>query len=297
MIDVEVMTKTPCRLGESPVWSSGSETLFWVDIAAKQLHCHRAGAARSWQFDELVAAVAPCDTTDRVVLALAQRVVLFDLGSETVTELCRPDLNPQNRANDARCDARGRLWLGTMQNNLNAEGEGTAVIQSSGGVFCIVSAGSATQKLSGIGITNGIGWSPDNHTMYVADSLANRICAFDFDVATGNVNNHRIFHEGFERGVPDGATVDAEGYVWSARFGGNCLVRHTPNGNIDRLIELPVSNPTSCTFGGDGLATLFVTSATLGLSDEQLRRNAFEGNVLKLDVGVSGARHEHFTSG
>ena len=293
-LNVEVLTKIPCRLGESPVWSVNEEALFFVDIAEKHLYRYHAGALLSWQFDEFVAAVAPCDTADRVVLALTQRVALFDLASETLTELCRPDPNPHNRSNDARCDAHGRFWLGTMQNNLDAKGNGTAVTQSSGGVFSISASGSAEQKLSNVGITNGLAWSPDNCTMYLADSLENRIYAFDFDLKTGSVGDRRLFHEGFERGAPDGATVDADGYLWSARFGGSCLARHAPDGKIDRLVELPVSNPTSCTFGGQDLATLFVTSATLGLSDEQLSQNSLEGRVLSLDVGAKGARYERF---
>ena len=301
--EVKVLTETPCRLGESPVWSAHDEALYWVDITAKRLHRFQANEERGWQFDEFVAAAAPCVTPNHVILALTQRVVLFDVVSETVLELCRPDPNPQNRSNDARCDASGHFWLGTMQNNLDAQGGGTAVTQATGGVFRISASGKVEQKLSGIGITNGIAWSPDNRTMYVADSLENCIYAFDFDlkapdhnpgVHNPSVHSRRDFHKGFERGVPDGATVDAEGYLWSARFGGSCLVRHNPDGAIDRLVELPVSNPTSCAFGGDDLATLFVTSATFGLRDEQLKSNALEGTVLSLEVGVKGARTEQF---
>lgn len=282
------LAETRCRLGESPVWSASNSALFWVDISGKQLYRFQQGGLRSWQFETFVAAVAPCVTSDHVVLALTDRVALFDFTTETVSELCQPDESPQNRSNDARCDARGRFWLGTMQNNLDAVGNGTAVTQSSGGLYCVYPTGKAEKMLSDLGITNGITWSPDNRTMYIADSLKNCIYAFDFDLKTGDLSRQRVFHEGYDRGVPDGATVDAEGYVWSARYGGDCLVRHAPSGTIDRVVDLPVSNPTSCTFGDDNLDTLIVTSATLGLNTEQLKSNPLEGATLALNVGSRG---------
>jgi sugar lactone lactonase YvrE len=203
--------------------------------------------------------------------------------------LCRPDSNPQNRSNDARCDALGRLWLGTMQNNFDANGNGQEITQSSGGLFKIESDGTSLELLSKIGISNGLAWSPDSKTMYFADSMTNQIDAFDFDLEQGFISNPRQFSN-LERGAPDGSSVDSEGYLWNARWGGSCLVRFDPNGKVDRILELPVTQPSSCAFGGQHLEILYVTSARTGLQNA----NSFDGALLALDVGIRGFSSSEF---
>jgi sugar lactone lactonase YvrE len=278
-----IVSNTRNLLGESPVWAALERALYWVDIPAKRLYrWSQLLEQQSWELPELVSAVVP-RASGGVILTLEQRVVAWHPETGLLETICRPDPNPQNRSNDARCDALGRLWLGTMQNNFDASGQGQDITQHSGALYKIESSGNALELLSNIGISNGLAWSPDAKTMYFADSMTDQIDAFDFDLETGSISNQRRFSS-FERGVPDGSCTDNEGFVWNARWGGSCLVRFDPNGNVDRVIELPVTQPSSCTFGGEDLEILFVTSARMGLSEP----NSFDGALLALDVGVRG---------
>jgi sugar lactone lactonase YvrE len=287
----QIVSNTRNLLGESPAWSSREQALYWVDIPAKRLYRlgWNQGLEQSWELPELVSAVVP-RASGGVVLTLHKRVVLFDPEAERLETLCRPDPNPKNRSNDARCDALGRLWLGTMQNNLGANGESQAIRQSSGSLYRIQANGSTLELLTDVGISNGLAWSPDSKTMYFADSLEGQMYAFDYDLEQGLISNRRVFSS-FERGVPDGSAVDSEGYLWNACWGGSCLVRFSPNGHVDRVLELPVTQPSSCTFGGEHLEILFITSASMGLNQS----NPLEGAILALDVGARGCSSPEFT--
>jgi sugar lactone lactonase YvrE len=286
----QIVSNTRNLLGESPAWSSREQALYWVDIPAKRLYRlgWNQGLEQSWELPELVSAVVP-RASGGVVLTLHKRVVLFDPETERLETLCRPDPNPENRSNDARCDALGRLWLGTMQNNLGANGESQAIRQSSGSLYRIQTNGSTLELLSDVGISNGLAWSPDSKTMYFADSLEGQMYAFDYDLEQGLISNRRVFSS-FERGVPDGSAVDSEGYLWNARWDGSCLVRFSPNGQVDRVLELPVTQPSSCTFGGEHLEILFVTAASMGFNQS----NPLEGAILALDVGARGCSSPEF---
>ncbi len=287
-MNFEVVTDIRNTLGESPAWAAREQALYWVDIPEKRLLRLKDRVVQSWELPELVSAVVP-RASGGVMLTLEQRVVVFDPETGLLETLCRPDPNPQNRSNDARCDALGRLWLGTMQNNFDSNGQGQEITQSLGSLFRIGHDSSTIELLSNIGIANGLAWSPDAKTMYFADSMTNQIDAFDFDLEQGLILNRRRFAN-VGRGVPDGSSVDSEGFLWNARWGGSCVVRFDPSGNIDRTVELPVTQPSSCTFGGQNLEILYVTSARTGLTNP----NSFDGAVLALDVGVQGFSSPEF---
>lgn len=287
-MNVEVVTSTRNTLGESPAWAAREQALCWVDIPEKRLFRLSQTGVETWELPEICSAVVP-RASGGVVLTLEQRVVSFDLGTEKLETLCRPDSNLQNRSNDARCDALGRLWLGTMQNNFDENGNGQEITQNSGGLFRIESDGTSLEMLSNIGISNGLAWSADAKTMYFADSMTTQIDAFDFDLEHGLISNRRLFAS-FDRGAPDGSSVDAQGFLWNARWGAGCLARFDPNGKLDRVIELPVTQPSSCSFGGQNLEVLYVTSARTGLSNP----NEFEGALLALEVGVRGFSSPEF---
>jgi sugar lactone lactonase YvrE len=287
-MNFEVVTDIRNTLGESPAWAAREQALYWVDIPEKRLFRLRQNRVEHWELPELVSAVVP-RASGGVVLTLAQRVVSFDLNTGTLETLCRPDLNQQNRSNDARCDALGRLWLGTMQNNFDENGNGQEITQGSGSLFRIAPDSSTLEMLSNIGISNGLAWSADTKTMFFADSMITQIDAFDFDLEQGSISNRRVFAN-FDRGVPDGSSIDSEGFLWNARWGAGCVVRFDPNGKLDRVIELPVSQPSSCTFGGSNLEILYVTSAQTGLNNP----NEFDGALLALDVGVWGCSSFEF---
>jgi sugar lactone lactonase YvrE len=172
-----------------------------------------------------------------------------------------------------------------MRNNVgrdgnNLEGEfGTA-----GKLFQVDGDGRHLVMQTGIGISNTICWSPRADRFYFADTVTNETWVFDFDVSSGKISNKRPFLKDFERGKPDGSAVDQDGYLWNARYGGGCVVRIAPDGTVDRIVELPASNITTCAFGGDGLKTLYITSARNG--DGKPER--LEGSLFAMAVETPG---------
>ena len=176
-----------------------------------------------------------------------------------------------------------------MQANLNPDGSEKKMTADTGRIYRIDPDGTCTvaDPDHAYGISNTMAWRDDG-TFLFADTLADTIYSYDYDAASGAIANRSVYAALPGRGYPDGSTLDAEGYLWNARFGGSCLIRFAPDGSIDRVVDLPITNPTSCTFGGDDLRTLFVTSARFTLSDQALADNPREGALLALDVGVAG---------
>jgi sugar lactone lactonase YvrE len=183
------------------------------------------------------------------------------------------------RFNDAGVDPRGALWVGTMRNNVGANGEDLDVRFEDGVLYRIEPDGAATEWKHGIGISNTVAWSPALTTFYFGDTTANAVYQFDYDLQTGDISNERPFLVAYSQGVPDGSAMDSEGCLWNTRPGPGCLIRITPDGNVDRVIYLPVSRPTTCAFGGKDGKTLYITSAR---SADQLSGSVF---ALRTDVG------------
>ncbi|MBA1275553.1 SMP-30/gluconolactonase/LRE family protein [Stutzerimonas azotifigens] len=272
-------------LAEGPFWDGPQQALYWVDIAA-HLACRLTeGRFEQWRFHEPISAFIPTDRGDALV-TLASGVYRFDPGvnAETpaLTPLCVPDRTVGNRANEARCDRYGRLWLGSMQNNLDPQGGDLPITRRSGGLFRIDADASVTQLASDFGIVNTLLWSETSAHLYCADTLDGVIYRYPIQ-ADGALGAREVWVAEHPRGAPDGSALDAEGFVWNARWGGHCLLRFAPDGSLDRVVELPVSQPTSCVFGGRDLDQLFVTSAAVPGSD-----NPLDGAVLVADVGVVG---------
>jgi sugar lactone lactonase YvrE len=148
-----------------------------------------------------------------------------------------------------------------MRNNVNSDGSCAAAGGQDGELVRLDPDGNVNVWRRNIGISNTLAWSPDHRHFYFGDTLVNTIWIYDYDPATGTIANEKPFLQGFERGLPDGSTVDSEGYLWNCRFFGGCLVRVAPDGTIDRVVEMPVKNITTCTFGGEDRKTLYVTTA------------------------------------
>jgi sugar lactone lactonase YvrE len=203
--------------------------------------------------------------------------------SGAIADFAVGDTNPACRANESRTDSRGRLWLGTMQNNIGPNREDLPVTTSIGTLHRIDPDGRATLFLDRIGISNTLVWSPDDTTLYFGDTVENRIEAFDFDAEQGTLSNRRPFVTGGPGG-PDGSGIDEEGCLWTARWGASCLIRYRPDGTEDRRIDLPVIQPTSCVFGGSDLSTLYITSARVSLRQP----GRLDGAVLAIQPGVKG---------
>ena len=275
------------RCGEGPVWHATEQALYWTDINRFLIHRFQSarGAVRSWCFDEAVVALALTTREDTLLVALGSRLIFWKPATDG-----RQDHGyhlpgwPAVRLNDGRPDPRGSFWVGSMRNNVNPDGSSGEAGGTDGILVRIDPDGAVTEWKREIGISNTLAWSPDRTRFYFADTLANALRVYDYDAATGAISNERPFLVDFARGYPDGSSVDSEGYLWNCRYAGGCIVRVAPDRTIDEVIEMPVSNITSCTFGGPDLKTLYVTTASAGAPESE----RMAGSLFALRVAVSG---------
>lgn len=281
------------RCGEGPVWHDGHASVYWTDI--NRFLVHRFSPAtqtvRSWFFDEPVTAVSLTTRDDQIAVVLGSGVILWEPEANLrKSQIFKLDTWPHVRLNDARADPRGSLWVGSMRNNVLSDGCATEAGGLDGVLYRVDPDGQVSKHRTDIGIANTVAWSPDYRYFYFGDSLANTVWRFDYDLKTGNITNEIPFLRNFGRGSPDGSTVDTEGYLWNCRFHGNCIVRVAPDGDIDEIIEMPVRNVTSCTFGGADRATLFITTAAA----DSTAGERLAGSLFALRTEVSGQPENRF---
>jgi sugar lactone lactonase YvrE len=270
-------------LGEGPYWRPEDDALLWVDVVRGHLHMTRVQSGETITIElDMVSAAFPA-VGGGLVTAGGHRLMLRATrpgegwAGRVIAEA---PVRDGVRFNDASVDPAGRVWVGSMDIK-EKEPLGT--------LYRLDSGGTLTPMVKGATVSNGIGWSPDGTRMYYNDSPLRRIDMFDYDQATGEAYQGRMFADlsGAE-GFPDGLTVDADGYVWVAMFAGGALRRFTPAGHQDAVIPLPVSQPTSCAFGGPGMADLFVTTAYRDLSEAQRAAEPLAGRLLRLRPGPVG---------
>lgn len=281
------------RCGEGPVWSPEEQAVYWTDINRFLIHRFDPanGCLRSWFFDEPVTAITLTGSEGTLAVALGSRLIWWKpRGDERREHGFRLEGWPSVRLNDARPDPRGSLWAGSMRNNVGTDGTASEAGGTDGTLFRIDPDGSVTEYKCGIGISNTMAWSPEADRFYSADTLRNEICVYDYDRKAGTIANERRFFADFARGLPDGSAMDSEGYLWNCRHGGACIVRIAPDGNIDRIIEMPVQNITSCIFGGSDSRTLFVTTASLGAP----AGDRLGGSLFAIAAGVAGLPPNRF---
>jgi sugar lactone lactonase YvrE len=292
--EVVCIAPTGDRCGEGPVWHADEQALYWTDINRFLIHRFdpRDRAVKSWFFDEPVTALALTDRDDTLAVALGSRLLFWKPASDERREQgFHLQGWPLVRLNDGRADPRGSLWLGSMRNNVNPDGsQGEEAGGSDGILVCIDPDRSVKEWKRDIGISNTVAWSPDHKRFYFADSLDNRIWLYSYDEKTGAIDSEQTFLHGFTRGLPDGSAVDSEGYLWNCRYSGKCIVRVAPDGRIDRIIEMPVTNVTSCTFGGQDLRTLYITSAANGAPPEE----RLAGGLFSLRTRTPGQPENRF---
>jgi sugar lactone lactonase YvrE len=275
------------RLGEGPHWDADSGCLWYVDILGHTIHRYhpasRSSAALILQDD--VSTVVP-RLGGGLVITLGRGFYALDWDSHALTLLAEVENDrPNNRFNDGKCDAKGRFWAGTLD-----RGEKEPL----GGLYCLDLDLSVHKMLDGVTVSNGLGWSPDNQTMYYIDSATQRVAAFDYDLDRGRLS-HRREIIAIDTGTPDGMTVDAEGMLWVAHWDGGRISRWDPVSGT-QLAEylLPVDRVTSLAFGGPDLTELFITSARHGISADALSRQPLAGNVFSFTAPVAGLRSYGF---
>jgi sugar lactone lactonase YvrE/DNA-binding IclR family transcriptional regulator len=277
-----VAIPTAAFLGEGPIWLPDEKRLMFVDILAPAII---TGDAASGQFEthstgELVSAIVP-RRRGGFIAAMQSGIKAIALETGRTTLIAAPEADkPGNRFNDGKCDRQGRFWAGTLAMDTKP---------GQGALYRLDADGRATKMDEGFHVSNGLGWSPDDKTFYFTDTGTKRIYAYDFDLATGTLANRRIFVQVPDGvGSPDGLSVDAQGFVWSAHWDGWCVTRYDPSGKTERVITLPVPRPTSCAFGGEGFKTLFITSARIRLSALQLAEAPLSGSVFALEAPAPG---------
>lgn len=278
-----LLIDSQCALGEGPIWHPGRQQLFFFDINNETLFAVTADGefADSWMFNETVAAAGILDD-DTLVLATDTGLKQFDLATGGMNRINEIEAdNAQTRTNDSRVHPSGAFWIGTMD-----RGPEEAPI----GAVYHYRAGVLTTLKSGIAIPNATCFSPDGRIAYWTDTPSRRIMQCATDPATGMpVGEWTLFADvSDQRGYPDGAVIDSEGYLWNARWGGSCVVRHAPDGSVDRIIDVPVSQVTCPAFGGKDLKTLFITTANKNMSPEQLAAEKVAGGLFAIDLDIAG---------
>jgi sugar lactone lactonase YvrE len=283
---VTAWSPEPGQLSEGPRWHEERQELLWVDI----LGCgfHRAtlkedggpDQIRTMALDRHVGAVAPVAEGGYVVAAGQGFLYVDEAGA--VRELAQPEAgNVEVRMNDGACDPQGRFWAGTMAYD-ESPGAGT--------LYRLELDGGCTTVLTGLTISNGIGWSPDGGTMYLSDSGTRLVEAFDFDGPSGEIGGRRTLVHVDRPGMgPDGLTVDDQGDIWVGLYGGWAVNQHAPDGSLRATVDIPAAQATSCAFGGPDRDTLFVTTGRERLEESDLEQQPDAGRVFSVTgLGARG---------
>jgi sugar lactone lactonase YvrE len=279
MPDIACVAQTTDVLGEVPRWHPVERALYWIDAFKPAVHrLDASGRLDSWTPPEKLGSFAPC-ADGGLLIAGRNGLARYHPASGRLYRIVDPEAGGAvNILNDGRCDARGRFWVGSMSKTME---------RASGRLYRL-DRGRLDAVDANIWVSNGVCFSPDDTKMYFADSHVKTIFVYDFDLAAGTLGARRVFATTDGPGVPDGSSVDADGFVWNAVFDAGCLIRYAPDGRVDRIVALPVSRPTACAFGGPDLATLYVTTARFRLAPENLAREPHAGGLLALDVGARG---------
>ncbi|MFF1812658.1 SMP-30/gluconolactonase/LRE family protein [Streptomyces sp. NPDC058251] len=258
MTAVEVAVRAEATLGEGPTWDSAAQRLIWVDILGSRVHTYDpVSGRRTVMVTEQHVGAAKPRAGGGLVVNLRDGVGLYGPpGTGEAFRWPHREPVPGRRGNDAAVAPDGALWFGTMRYD-EAPGGGT--------LSRLAPDGTVRTVLTDVAVSNGTGWSPDGRLMYYIDSPTRRVDVFDVGEDQLPVDRRTLAVIGEGEGFPDGLTVDADGCVWVALWDGGAVRRYTPDGDLDRVIELPVRRPTACAFGGADLADLYITTARTGL--------------------------------
>jgi sugar lactone lactonase YvrE len=275
------------------VWHPGEEAVYWTDINRFLIHRFEPASesVKSWLFDEPVTAVLLTSSDDTLLVCLGSRVIFWQPISDSRRDQgFRLPGWPAVRLNDAGIDPRGSLWAGSMRNNVNPDGSEGEAGGTDGALYRVDPDGRATCWQTQVGISNTVVWNRESNRFYFGDTLANSIRKYEFDPLTGAIGSPTDHFAGFSRGLPDGSAIDEEGCIWNCRWGGGCVVRVTPGGVVDHVIELPTRNITNATFGGKNLDVLYITTAAC----REDVGDRLAGGLFAVQTNVRGAAESRF---
>lgn len=271
-------------LGEGPFWDEAGQALYWVDIVERRgmRYAPQDGSFRQWSMPSVCSSLIPTTRGD-LVATLKDGIYRLEPETGALARLARPDPDPLNRSNDCRTDDQGGLWLGTMGDNIGPGGETVPLRSDAGGLYRLWPDGRMKTLLTGIGIPNALAFTPDGRRVTFADTTRDVIWSFAIDPDTGDLHDRRVLLEGGP-GHPDGAAMDVDGCLWNARWGAGLVIRITPDGRIDRQVEVPARQPSCCAFGGADRRTLYITSARQDLDAP----TDADGALFAVELDVAG---------
>ena len=284
MSKVELLDECNNSLGEGITYSSNDNFLYWLDIGnLSKLHKLDLSLKKKEIFElpEIVTATS-VRSSDELILATNNGIKLFNTFNKKFESVLNIESQQLlTRSNDGASDSLGRFWFGTMQNNFDKNGKSIPINENIGKLYKVDTNKKISIVEEELGIPNTFVWSPDNKNFYFTDTLNGTILSYDFELESGELSNKKNFAT-FDRGHPDGSTIDTAGCVWNCRWGGSCIVRFTPSGKVDQIIEMPVQNITNCVFGGKDMKTLFITTA----SNED--KNNLDGSLFSINLNYQG---------
>jgi sugar lactone lactonase YvrE len=282
-MEIEVVHNHQCELGEGPVWDADEEIIYWLDILKGEIHQYsfKKGEYNLYSVDTMVGCISLCNDNS-LILASKTGIGFFNKATSEIEYVCNPESHLlKNRFNDGKCDPAGRFWVGSMS---------LAEEPNAGSVYAFEN-NLCTLKIEDTTISNGMAWSTDYQTYYFIDTPTSTVVSYDFDKNSGSISNKRVVVTiDKKEGSPDGMTIDAEGMLWIAHWGGWQVTRWNPlTGELLHRIKFPAAKITSCTFGGKDLNDLFITSAKVGLTDEELKNQPLAGSLFVIrNCGYKG---------
>ncbi|MGE7867533.1 SMP-30/gluconolactonase/LRE family protein [Bacillus paramycoides] len=280
---IELVVDAKACLGEGPCWNEKKQILYWVDIIEKKLCLYNPAnnTNRVITLDQQIGCVVPC-LDSVVLLAMERGFYSLNLNTEKLTHIYDPEPNLlKNRFNDGKCDPAGRFWAGTTD---------LYGISGAGSLYCLNNNYSVEKKVSHVNTSNGLAWSPDYAYLYFIDTPTKKVVRYHYDIHTGVISNPTdviTFPE--NDGLPDGMTIDEEGCLWIAHWGGSKITRWNPlTGEQILSIPIPALYVTSCTFGGSNLTDLYITTARTRMTDEELKQYPHAGGIFRIQTNVKG---------
>jgi L-arabinonolactonase len=289
MYEIKCVVDCQNTLGEGPAWSVDEQKLYWLDIEKSELWRYdpETGETKAWKTPERAASFAFREKGGLLV-AFESYLAFWDpeTGKTTKLKVMEPDL-ATTRMNDGRCDRQGRFIVGGMDESGKSE--------RISNVYRVDRDLSVHKIISGVACANSTCFSPDGRVMYFADTPTGEIWAYDYDTNTGDISNKKVFANFSDQpGTPDGSIVDSEGFLWNAQWNGHRVVRYRPDGTMDRVISIPVMNPTCLAFGGKDLDVLYVTTARYLMTPEQIKAEPLSGGLFAVMVDVKGLNEPKF---
>ncbi len=287
--DLELVINSQSDLGEGAIWNHKTHELMWINITAEILNFYNPGLKNNKEMftGQMIGTVVPAES-GHVLVALTNGIYSLDPQTGTKKRIVNPeDSITGNRFNDGKCDPAGRFWVGTMSLGNKKE---------AGSLYRLDPDSSIHKMINNVSISNGIVWSADSQFMYYVDTPTQKVMRYNYNNETGEIENPKVAVEvPVELGSPDGMTIDSEGNLWVALWGGSAVGCWNPeSGELIRKIEVPAKNITSCAFGDDDLQTLYITTARQGTSDEELEKFPDAGGVFKTRPGVKGMKAYFF---